>query len=204
MSRMKKDLKIERAEIDDILQRYSCDPANLIMALQDIQTAFNYLPEEAIDILSQQLAVPRSQIYSAASFYKCFSLEPLGRHKVDVCTGTACHVRGADRLINQLSNELGIKPGETTEDKEVTLNSVHCVGACALGPVVVIDGEYHGEMTPTKLTKTVKKCCSGEGTCAGSVDTHPSCIGTSSKEGIPRRLESADELEKVRREMLQK
>lgn len=195
-------MNAEESAVNDILQRYSCNPSNLIMVLQDVQNKFNYLPKEAIDILSQQLSVPRSQIYSVASFYKCFSLEPLGRHKVDICVGTACHVRGAGRLVNQLSGELGIKHGETTEDKEVTLKSVHCVGACAMGPVVVIDGEYHGEMTPTKLSKTVKKCCSGEGKGAGSAGAQIVCQKTSSGKRTARKLESVDDLEKFRSELL--
>jgi len=149
--------------VETILQRYNNDPCNLIMILQDIQAELHYLPEEAINCIAQELKIPRTQIYSVSSFYKCFSLEELGRHKIDVCTGTACHVRGAPRLLEQISGELGLKPGETSADKEMTLTSVNCVGACALGPVVVIDGEYHGKMTPAKLSKAVKQCCSKPG-----------------------------------------
>ena len=120
------------------------------------------MPEEAIDTVAKKLGVSRSQGYCVASFYSCFSLKPLGKHKVDVCVGTACHVRGAQTLVDQLSAELNVKPGETTEDGEVTLNQVHCVGACALGPVAVVDGEYHGDLNFKKLSKAVKECCSGK------------------------------------------
>ncbi len=168
------------------------------MVLQDIQAALNYIPQEAIDTVSEWLAVPRSQIYSVASFYKALSLEPRGKHQVDICLGTACHVRGAGLLVNQLSSELGIEPGQTTEDNEVTLNTVNCVGACAMGPVVIIDREYHGEMTPIKLSKQVKKCCSGEGVymspAAGAPPT-PEIV----EEEIPHiKLDSTGALEDVR------
>ena len=155
----------EALVVDQIVERYSSDASSLIMVLQDVQAALNYLPPAAIDQVARRLDVPRSQVYSVASFYKGLSLEPQGKHKVDVCMGTACHVRGAGILLNQLSGHFGIEPGQTTEDREVTLKSVHCVGACALGPLVVIDGEYYGEMNPTKLTRTVKKCCSADAAC---------------------------------------
>jgi len=155
----------EAMVVDRVAERYENDAASLIMVLQDVQAALNYLPPEAIERVAERLDIPRSQVYSVASFYKGLSLEPQGKHKVDVCMGTACHVRGAGVLLNQLAGHFGIEPGQTTEDGEVTLKSVHCVGACALGPVVVVDGEYYGEMNPTKLTRTVKKCCSADAPC---------------------------------------
>ncbi len=203
MSSVKKHPTIENSEIDTILKRYSSNPSNLIMVLQDVQAKFNFLPEAAIGIISQQLGIPKSQIYSVASFYKCFSLTPLGHHKVDVCMGTACHVRGAGRLVNQLSDELGIQPGGTTEDKKVTLNSVHCVGACAMGPVVVIDGEYHGEMKPAKLSKTIKKCCSEDSGDADSSVIQPSQEEKTAEERLQKRLASIDDLEKVRKKLIE-
>ncbi len=163
----------EAMVVDRIVERYHRDAASLIMVLQDVQAELNYLPPAAIDQVARRLDVPRSQVYSVASFYKGLSLEPQGRHKVDVCMGTACHVRGAGVLLNQLSGHFGIEPGNTTEDREVTLKSVHCVGACALGPVVVIDGEYHGEMNPTRLTRAVKKCCSADTACSCPEETAP-------------------------------
>jgi len=143
----------------ETLQRYPADPASLIMVLQDLQAEMNHITPEAVDLVAEHLGVPRSRIHSAISFYKAFSLEPRGEHQIDVCQGTACHVRGAGRLIAQLGDELGIEPGQTTDDLSVSLDTVHCVGACALGPVVVLDGQCHGEMSPRKLSKAVKKCC---------------------------------------------
>ncbi|MFH1843790.1 MAG: NAD(P)H-dependent oxidoreductase subunit E [bacterium] len=154
------------AVIEEILHRYPPDPSSLVMVLQDLQTAMNHIPVAAIDAVAERLRVPRSQIYSAASFYKAFSLEPRGKHQVDVCLGTACHVRGAERLVWQLSEELGIEPGGTTADREVSLDTVHCVGACALGPVVILDGECHGEMEPRKLTRALESCCSSDRVCS--------------------------------------
>ncbi len=144
--------------VDRIIEKHNHDVANLIMILQDIQAVFNYLPPETIEFVSEKLHLPKSQIYSAATFYKSFSLEPRGKHKIDICEGTACHIRGASLLMNQVSDELGIKAGATTADGEFTLESVHCVGACAMGPVVVIDGTYHGNITAAKLLKEINKC----------------------------------------------
>ncbi len=147
------------AVIEEVLGRYPQDAASLIMVLQDVQAALNHVPDEAVDLVSDRLGVPRTKVHSAVSFYKAFSVEPRGKHRIDVCMGTACHVRGAERLVNQLADELGVAPGGTTADQEVTLDTVHCVGACALGPVVVMDGECHGEMKPRKLSRAVKTCC---------------------------------------------
>ncbi len=149
--------------IADVLQRHPRDRSRLIMLMQDLQAALGHLPPAAIDAASEWLRVPRSQIYSAAMFYKAFSLEPRGKHQVDVCLGTACHVRGAGRLVTQFAEELDVAPGQTTSDREFTLNAVHCVGACALGPVVVLDGKCHGGMTPVKLRKALDRCRCDEG-----------------------------------------
>jgi len=148
--------------IGAILERYRPEPANLIMILQDLQAECGYLSEEAINRVSATLKVPKSQIYSVATFYKSFTLSPRGKHLIDVCEGTACHIRGASVLMNQVSDQLKIKPGETTEDGEFTLNSVHCVGACAMAPVVIIDGVYHGSVTVAQMSQEIKKCCSAD------------------------------------------
>jgi NADH-quinone oxidoreductase subunit F len=168
------------------------------MLLQDIQEALNYIPAEAVDAVSNWLCVPRSQVYSVASFYKALSLEPRGKHRIDVCLGTACHVRGAGLLVNQLSRELGVEPGHTTPDGEITFNTVNCVGACAMGPVVTIDREYHGEMTPAKLLKAVKKCCSGEEMCKGSAWGAATCPADAARTRPSRRLDSIQALHAVR------
>ncbi len=154
-------------QIDSIIKQHDSDPANLIMILQDIQAQLSYLPSETIEQVAGQLNIPLSQIYSVSTFYKSFSLKPRGKHKIDVCEGTACHIRGAGVLMSQLSEELGVSAGGTSEDGEFSLNSVHCVGACAMAPVVVIDGVYHGSINSSKLMKEVKKCCSAERKAAG-------------------------------------
>ena len=150
------------AAVDAIIDRYPQEPASLIMVLQDLQAELNHVPDLAVDRVSDRLGVPRARIHSTVSFYKAFSTEPRGKHRIDVCMGTACHVRGAGRLVDQLSEELGVKPGGTTDDLEVSLDTVHCVGACALGPVVVMDGAFHGEMKPQKLSRTVKACLASD------------------------------------------
>ncbi len=158
----------EVSTLQTILQRYPRKPASLIMILQDVQAELRHVPEVAVDAIAAYLSIPRSQVYSAVSFYKAFSLTPRGKHQVDVCLGTACHVRGAERLVTQFSEELNIRPGETTSNLEISLDTVHCVGACALGPLVVMDGEFHGEMTPRKLRKALEKCRCREGERLGA------------------------------------
>ena len=151
-------MSTQLTEIQEILHRYPPEAASLIMVLQDLQAAQQRISPEAIDAVSARLGVPRSRIHSATSFYKAFSLEPRGRHRVDVCTGTACHVKGAPRVLDQLEEELEIKAGDTTADGELSLDTVHCVGACALGPVAIMDGRVEGDLTPRKLTRALKKC----------------------------------------------
>jgi len=148
--------------VQAILKRYPRDESSLIMILQEIQEQLNHIPEEAVDEVAATLGVPRSRVYSVVSFYKTLSLTPRGKHQVDVCMGTACHVRGAGRLVDQIAGELGIPPGGTTDDLEFSLNTVHCVGACALGPVVLTDGEVHGEMTPRKVSRALDRCREAE------------------------------------------
>jgi NADH-quinone oxidoreductase subunit E len=138
-------------KIESILDRYQHDPSMLVSILQDIQVSFNYLPREALERVSKSLSVPLSQVYSVATFFKALSLVPRGRHLVNVCLGTACHVRGAKKILEAVERDLGIEAGATTEDHRFTLETVNCVGACALGPVVIIDGEYHGQVTTEKI-----------------------------------------------------
>lgn len=138
-------------ELDEILDRYGRDRTQVVSILQDVQEEERYLPEEALTYVAQALEMPRSQIYGLATFYRAFSLEPRGEHIILVCTGTACHVRGAARLVEDLCRRLDVEPGGTSADKKFTLETVNCLGACALGPLVVVDGDYHGQMTPNKL-----------------------------------------------------
>lgn len=138
-------------KIASVLDKYRYDKGMLVSILQDIQAEYNYLPKDAIVELSRGLDAPLSQVYSVATFFKSLSLKPRGRHLINVCLGTACHVRGAVRVLERIERELGIKPGETTQDLKYTLETVNCVGACALGPIVVVDGEYSGQMATDKV-----------------------------------------------------
>ena len=133
-----------------ILDNYQRDQGMLVSILQDIQAEYNYLPKEAVVEVSQALGTPLSQVYSVATFFKAFSLEPRGRYLINVCLGTACHVRGAVKILEAIERELDIKAGGTTGDLKFTLETVNCVGCCALGPVVIIDGEYYGQMKTDK------------------------------------------------------
>lgn len=128
----------------------------LISILQDIQAEYHYLPEEALRHVAKRLNLPLIQVYGVATFFKAFSLKPKGRHQCVVCTGTACHVRGASRVLEELERKLDIKSGDTTDDMEYSLETVNCVGACALGPMVIIDGEYYGVMNSAKVERTLK------------------------------------------------
>ena len=145
------DTKEINENVDKILDSYQRHQGMLVSILQDVQAEFNYLPGDALVRVGEGLDVPLSQVYSVATFFKAFSLQPRGRHQVHVCLGTACHVRGATRILGRIEDELGIKAGETTKDMAYTLESVNCVGACALGPIVVVDGEYAGQMKVDKV-----------------------------------------------------
>ncbi|NIN68031.1 MAG: NAD(P)H-dependent oxidoreductase subunit E [Anaerolineae bacterium] len=143
--------------LNQIVVGYNRDRSAVIAILQDIQAEFRYLSEEALKYLSQSLDIPIAKIYSLASFYRAFSLEPRGKHLIHVCLGTACHVRGAVRILGTIERTLGLQAGETDANLEFTLETVNCLGACALGPVVVVNGEYHGQITSAKATRLLKR-----------------------------------------------
>ncbi len=147
---------MDGAMLDAIIDKYERNPANLLAILQDIQKEENYLPKEDIKTLSKKLGVPLSRIYGLATFFSSFSLEPRGKHICTVCMGTACHVRGAPKLVEKIQRDFDVPPGSTTPDMQVTLETVNCVGACALGPLVILDGEYHGNMNSAKLDRILK------------------------------------------------
>ena len=128
----------------------------LLSVLQDIQAKYGYLPEEKLIETSKTLDMPLIDVYGVATFYKSFSLTPRGRHQVKVCLGTACHVRGANRIGKEIERKLAVGPGETSEDGEFSLETVMCLGCCAIGPVVVIDGKYYGQVTPTKVDSILR------------------------------------------------
>jgi len=140
---------------DAILDRYPPQRASLIMVLQDANAAFNFLPEASLQRIGERLGLSFAEVYGTASFYKAFSLEPRGEHLVQVCVGTACHVRGAQRILEEFERLLSVKSGMTTEDRKFTLETVNCLGACALGPIVVVDGEYNGSMNLAKVSRLV-------------------------------------------------
>jgi NADH:ubiquinone oxidoreductase subunit E len=142
--------------LEYILKGRRSQPYQLIEVLHDVQERCGYIPEEDMRVISRELGVPEIEVYRAASFYNAFSLKPRGRNTVTICTGTACHVRGAKLLSNQVLGQLGISSGDTTEDGQFTLEQVNCLGSCALGPVVVLNGTYHDHMTPSKLRSLIK------------------------------------------------
>ena len=152
--RMTKAISVA-AKTKQIVKKHGGGKSAMIAVLQDIQEAFNYLPKEALKTAAKAMNVPFTRVYEAATFYTAFSLKPRGENIVKICMGTACHVRGASALQDKLERTLGIKPGETTKDNKFSLETVNCVGACALGPVVVINTEYHGQVTMKKIDKMI-------------------------------------------------
>ena len=153
MSKTGIDLKKARK----ILDRYAeGDETGLIHALQDLQAEFGYVPCPAAELLCERLKVPISKAFSVATFYKAFSLEPKGEVVIRVCTGTACHIRGAQTLVDEICAALDVRPGQTTKDLRFTLETVNCVGACAMAPVVSLNGVYHGNVQPGAVTKKIQ------------------------------------------------
>jgi len=147
---------MDNDKIEQIINKYPVDASSLVQVLLEIQREYHWLPMEALKTISQRLQVPFNRIQQIVTFYKAFSLVPKGRHEINICTGTACHVRGAPRLLDSVQDLIGIGPGETDLDLRFTLETVNCVGCCALGPVMVIDGEYHGKMAPAKSEDILK------------------------------------------------
>jgi NADH-quinone oxidoreductase subunit E len=144
-----------REQLDDILSDYEGDASELIPILQAAQEKFGYLPEEVMAGIARFLKLPPSAVYGVGTFYAQFKLTPTGRRTVKVCRGTACHVRGADRILQEIEKKLGIKPGETTSDLAYSLETIACFGSCALAPVMVVDKTVYGRMTPPKAAQTL-------------------------------------------------
>lgn len=142
--------------IEEILERYPAKPEYLIFLLQDIQAGYGYISSESMQIISDHTGVPVTQAYSVATFYQSFRLEPRGEHEIKVCLGTACHLKGGHRIVEELERQLGINAGETTEDMMYTLNTVNCLGACAMAPVMVIDDEVESKITAGRIKKILK------------------------------------------------
>ncbi|MBD3413124.1 MAG: NADH-quinone oxidoreductase subunit NuoE [Candidatus Aminicenantes bacterium] len=143
--------------ITEIIGKYEPDQSSLIAVLQDVQEHFGYLPKDALTDVSKELDVPLSRVLSLATFYSAFSLQPKGKHPVHVCMGTACHVRGAQPVLEAFERELGIKDGETSEDLEFSLDTVRCVGCCGLAPVVMVGEDVHGKISQSKVSRVTKK-----------------------------------------------
>jgi NADH-quinone oxidoreductase subunit E len=155
MSSRTKSLKLTKVSptVSRVIRNYQRDKNMLIQILLDLQSMLGWLPQEVLTEVSEQLKVPITQVYQIASYYKAFSLMPKGRHIVKVCMGTACQVRGSPQLLNIISAMLNLKPCATSEDMRFTLETVNCLGCCAMGPVVVVDESYHTKPSPSDLRK---------------------------------------------------
>lgn len=144
-----------KEQIDKIVDKYVGKRSGLIQLLLDLQRELNWIPKEAINSINERLEIPVSEIYRIASFYTALSLKPRGKHLVRVCSGTACYVRGSQRILDSAEKAIGIKAGETSNDLTFTLETVNCLGCCALGPVVEINGKYYGAATPKRLEEII-------------------------------------------------
>ncbi len=143
--------------ITKILEKFPDTTGNLIGILHEVQNHFRYLPEAELRYISKKIDVPITQIYSIINFYNRFSLTPKGKNEISVCLGTACHVNGAERVINEIGDKLHIRAGETTDDLSFSLNEVRCIGACSLAPAVVINEDTHGQVTPKQVGKILNE-----------------------------------------------
>ncbi len=154
---MEDSATIEWKEIEQVIQRYRADRESLLMILQDICDLHNYLPSQVVPSLAERLGVKESLIYSVATFFKSISLEPQGKYIVSVCTGTACHVRGADKVMEAIQDKLHIKEGQTTDDLLFTLQAVRCLGCCASGPVLMVNKEIHGGIDRSRAEELLER-----------------------------------------------
>ena len=143
--------------IDKLLKNRKKSSYDLIEVLQDVQENYDYLPEDILKTVSEKLEVPLIEVFRVANFYKAFKLKPDGEHLLTACMGTACHVRGASKFLDEVLGQLNIRPGETTKDGKFTVETVNCLGACAMGPIVILDGKYHDLMTAGKLRDLIQK-----------------------------------------------
>ena len=143
--------------VDGIIGKYQGKRTALISILHDIQNQYKYLPDGALKKVAQRLQMDLPNLYGVATFYKSFSLTPKGKHSITLCLGTACHVRGGPKLLREVTKLLNIEPGQTTNDKMFSLNAVNCLGVCAIGPVMLVNKKYYGEMNPVKARKIIEK-----------------------------------------------
>jgi len=150
-------VNVETQKVKEFIEKYNKEKKALIAILQDIQAEFNYLPPQSLIIVSETLNIPLIDILGVATFYRSFSLEPRGEHLVTVCVGTACHVRGGPKILEVFERKLNIKAGETTQDGHFSLETVACLGCCAIGPVVVVDDDYHAQTNIRDVDSIIKK-----------------------------------------------
>jgi len=148
---------VDTNKVDAFIDKYGGEQRALTALLLDIQTEYNYLPQGALRRVAERMGMPLIRVYQVAAFYKAFSLKPRGKHLITVCLGTACHVRGAVRIVEQAGRSLGIAPGETSKDRQFTLETVNCLGCCALGPIMVVDGKYHGKMSASRVDRVLRE-----------------------------------------------
>jgi NADH-quinone oxidoreductase subunit E len=153
----RRDEPLDLAAVDRIIDHHGAEPSALIQVLLELQRENRWLPQPALARISERLGVPLSRIRHIATFYKAFSLVPKGRHEVHVCMGTACHVRGAGRILDKVKELTGIGPGETDADLKFSLETVNCLGCCALGPVMVVDGKTHGKLSSADASEVMKR-----------------------------------------------
>ena len=144
-------------QVDLIVDKYQEKRTALISILHDVQDRYKYLPDEALKMVASRLRMDINEIYGVATFYKSFTLTPQGKHSITLCLGTACHVRGGPKILRELKGLLHIEPGQTTPDKQFSLNVVNCLGVCAIGPVMMVDRKFYGEMNPIRAKKIIEK-----------------------------------------------
>lgn len=150
-------MTVDLSKVDEILSKKDLKQEGLIHTLLDVQKEYYYLPREALERVSEGMKIPLVQVVQVASFYKAFSLEPRGKHLIRVCLGTACHVRGGERILDQFQRILDVEPGGTTRDFQFSLEAVNCLGCCASGPVIILDGKYYAMMAASKVERVLKK-----------------------------------------------
>ena len=154
--------KDQTSKVKEIIEAYPADQRFALAAMQDMQHTFNYIPEEGLAALAEYLGCPQAQLYSMATFYKALSLTPKGDHIVKICNGTACHLRGSMNLATELKRDLGVEPGETTEDGKFSVELVNCLGSCALAPVMVVDGTYHNKLRVEQIPGIIERYAAEE------------------------------------------
>lgn len=147
---------MEIQKVKSIIEKHRREKKALIAILQDIQEEYHYLPQESLRLVSESLKIPLIDVIGVATFYRAFSLKPRGKHIATICLGTACHVRGGPKILEEFERKLGISAGETTADKEFTLETVNCLGCCAIGPVVVVDGNYYSHTSIRRVSSILK------------------------------------------------